>query len=78
MEVNDGKGLYDNMGIVDTMIVDMNNLVKYVVSGQYVAFCTTVVSIVQRLSNLKEGIKSDMDSLNEQIIELHKQIEGGG
>ena len=74
VKVNDGGGLYDNIGLIDTLIVDMNSLVRRVVSGEYVGFCTTVVSMVQRLANLKVGIQNDMNSLKEQIEEL----KGGG
>lgn len=72
LPVNDGGGLYDNVGLVDTLIVDMNNLVRRAMAGEYIGFCTTAVSIVQRLANLKTGIQNDIDSLKEQIEELQK------
>ena len=70
--VNDGKGLYDNEGLCDTLIVDCNNLVKQITSGQYIQFCNTVVQMVQKLANLKDGIKNDMDSMKDKVDELKR------
>ena len=70
MDVNDGKGLYDSDGLIDTLIVDCNNLEKHLVSGQYVQFCNTIVSMVQKLSNLKDGIKADRNCLTQIISEM--------
>ena len=70
--INDGGGLYDNLGLIDTLIIDMNNLIRRAMAGEYIAFCTTAVSIVQRLSNLKTGVKHDMDCLKEQLEEYQK------
>lgn len=72
-EVNNGGGLYDNEGLCDTLISDCNNLVKQVCSGQYIQFCNTVVQMVQKLANLKGGIKADLAS-KDKIIEELKRI----
>ena len=80
MKINDGGGLFDGEGLCDTLIVDMNDLVKLTVSGQYVAFCNRVVTIVQKLANLKRGIRADLDSKDEIINDLKRYIaekEGG-
>lgn len=74
MRVNDGGGLYDSEGLCDTLIVDMNDLVKLIVSGQYVAFCNRVLMIIQKLANLKKGIKADLDSKDEIINDLKRYI----
>ena len=76
--VNDGGGLYDSVGLIDTLIVDMNNLVRRLAAGEYVGFCTMIVSIVQRLAQLKAGVQHDTNSLKEQIEEYKKMIEGDG
>ena len=70
ISVNDGKGLFDSDGLIDSMILDCNNLVKQLAHGDFVLFCQTVVYMVQKLSNLKKGINSDMKSLQEQIDDL--------
>ena len=72
MTVNDGKGLYDNEGVCDSLIMDCNNLVKILMSGNYVQFCNTIVQMVKKLANLKEGIKKDMDSMKNKVEDLKK------
>lgn len=76
--VNDGKGLYDNVGIIDTLTVDCNDLPRLLMTGHYVAFCAKVVEMVQKLSLLREGVKHDIADRDEQIKELQTQLERGG
>ena len=73
MPVNDGGGLYDNQGLCDTLIVDCNNLIKSGFAGQYIQVCNTVVSMVQKLTNLKDGIAKDLAS-KDKIIEEYKRM----
>ena len=73
--VNDGKGLFDNLGIIDTLIEDCNELPKDLMNGQNVRFCKRIVHMVQKLANLKTGIEADMNDLKEQIKDLNKQNE---
>lgn len=73
MPVNDGGGLYDNQGLCDTLIIDCNNLIKSGFAGQYIQVCNTVVSMVQKITNLKNGIKADLES-KDRIIEEYKRM----
>lgn len=70
--VNDGNGLYDNAGLCNSLILDLNNLPKLLMTGQYIQFCAMIASMGQRLVNLKEGIKSDMDSMNGKVEDLKR------
>lgn len=72
MTVNDGGGLFDSEGLCDSMIADCNTAVKAICTGQYVQFCMTVTGIVQKLVNLKSGIKADMDSMRAKVEELKR------
>ena len=79
----DNKGLFDSAGLIDTLIVDCNTLVKQIFSGNGVAFCAKVVEMVQKLNNLKIGIQNDNDSLLKQINGMQRFIDdinnvGGG
>ena len=83
MTVNDGKGLYDNVGLCDTLIEDLNNLLKNIAAGQYIRVCSLTVEIVQKLINLKHGIQSDRENLEtnikilqEKYNDLSEQIYG--
>lgn len=70
--VNDGNGLWDNEGLCDTLLVDLNNLPKALASGQYIQFCALISSMGQRIVNLKKGISADMESMREKVDELKR------
>lgn len=72
LTVNDGGGLMDNEGMCDSLIQDCNSLVKMLASGYYLGFCGKVVEMTQKLSNLKDGIKQDMESKDKTIEELKR------
>jgi hypothetical protein len=72
LTVNDGKGLLDNDGLCDSLIIDLNNLIKLILNGQYIQFSATVTGMVQKLVNLKKGIKDDLDSMKEKVEELKR------
>ena len=73
VNVNDGKGLYDNAGLCDTLLYDLNRIPKILMDGQYIQFCAVIRSMAQRLANLKDGIKADMEG-KDQTIEQLKQM----
>lgn len=72
--VNDGGGLYDNLGLIDTLVLDCRELFKDLVSGDYVAFEVTHIQMIQKLSNLKTGVENDTKALQARIKELEKII----
>ena len=72
--VNDGKGLFDGPGLIDTLTVDCNTLIKHLVSGQYVAFSSKIVEMVQKLTRLKEGHKEEMKARDDEIRRLKEMI----
>ena len=76
--VNDGGGLYDNIGMIDTLTVDCNDLPRLLMTGHFVGFCAKVVEMVQKLSLLREGVQHDISDRDGQIKELQQQIERGG
>lgn len=78
VEINNGGGLYDNEGLIDTLISDCNSAVKACVSGQYIAFCNTMVQMVQKLANLKNGIQRDLQSRDQTIEDLKNQLRDVG
>jgi len=68
------NGLYSNEELIDTLIIDCNNAVKSLVSGQYVAFCVAMGQMVQKLGNLKIGVAHDMKNRDENIEMLEKRL----
>lgn len=73
MTVNDGKGLFDYEGLIDTLIVDCNELPSALFRGQNVQFCKRIVDMVQKLINLKAGLKSDFES-RDRTIEMYRNV----
>ena len=72
-------GLYTNTELVDTLIVDLNNLLKEQASGQYIQVCGIVVQMTQKLTNLKSTIVSELANKDEKIEALKNTIrELGG
>ena len=72
LTVNDGKGLMDNEGLCDSLLLDLNNLPKVLMTGQYIQFCAMVSRMAQRLANLKKGINADMQSMKDKVEELKR------
>ena len=70
--MNDGKGLYDNEGLCDSLINDLNNLVKQFMAGQCILGCSVVTAMSRKLINLKKGIHDDMQSMKDRVEELKR------
>lgn len=72
IKVNDGGGLFDNEGICDSIVSDLNNAVKLLVNGQFILFCGKIHEIAQKVINLRKGIIDDRESLKARIEDLKK------
>jgi hypothetical protein len=70
--VNDGKGLYDNEGLCDTLLYDLNRIPKILMDGQYIQFCAMIQSMAQRVKHLKDGIKEDLADKDRIIEDLKR------
>lgn len=72
--MNNENGLLDNVSLIDTLITDCNDAVKCCVGGQYIAFCNTMVRMVQKLANLKVGIRNDLESREQTIKDYERRL----
>lgn len=72
------NGLLSNSELVDTLIVDLNNLPKHLMTGQNIQFCNTVSQMAQKLFNLRTGIKADLDNKDKVIESLKETIRNMG
>lgn len=72
------NGLYNNTELVDSIIVDLNSLLKEQISGQYIGACNIVTQITQKLINLKQGIVNDLKAKDEKIETLKGCIKDCG
>lgn len=72
LTVNDGKGFMDNEGLIQSLIVNLNDLIKCMAVGQYIQFAGIVAQMGQKLANLKKGVRNDREDLEEQIKGLKR------
>jgi predicted DNA-binding protein YlxM (UPF0122 family) len=72
------KGLYTNEELVDSLILDLNNLPKELINGQFIQFCTLIEQMGQKLALLRKGIPTDIESKNKIIEELKQQLRDMG
>ena len=75
LKINDGGGLFDSVGFIETIILDCNNAVKQLVGGNYIAFCNGMAEIVKKLAVLKEGVDNEKQAMTKQVDEMGKQLE---
>lgn len=52
--------------MIDSIIIDCNDAVKLMISGNYIAWCNSMVKIVQKLADLKKCIHDDIQNRDEQ------------
>lgn len=69
------NGLYDNVGLIKTLGVDLNNLVKHAFSGNYVAFCGVVYQMFNKITNIETGVRNDTESLEKQVADLQRFVD---
>ena len=68
------NGLLTNEELIDSLLVDLNTLPKLLMEGQNILFCTTISAMGQKLCNLKQGVKNDIESKVQTIEELKRQL----
>ena len=73
--IKTGNGLFTNEELVDTIINDLNDVIKTTISGNYILSASYITQISQKLINLKKGIADDMKHKNETIEDLKQQLK---
>ena len=72
------KGLYTNSELVDTVIADLNKIIKEALNGQYIEACCYVTQATQKLINLRTNIDKDMKSRDDLIENLKRELLAAG
>jgi hypothetical protein len=72
------NGIYTNSELVDTMLSDMNNLLRYGLDGQFIQACAVVTQIAQKLVTLRDSIKADIANKDKTIEELKQALRNAG
>lgn len=78
IKVNDGGGLFDSLGLIDSLIVDCEKGMKALVAGSPLEYAAVTIGMVQKLGELKKGVKNEKEDLEKQIRELRSLLEKGG
>lgn len=63
--------------MIDAIIVDCNNLAKHLISGEYIGFCSLITQIVQKMIQLRETVKKELDNKDKIIDELKRGAANG-
>ena len=72
------KGIYTNSELIETLIVDLNNLPKQLIAGQFINFCSIVSQMGQKLINLRNTIDNDLKNREETIEKLKNELRAAG
>ena len=66
--------MMDNIGLIDSIIVDLNAAIGALHSGQQIAFCSLIGGIGQKLAALKKGVQDDEKATTDSIETLKAQL----
>jgi hypothetical protein len=72
------NGVYTNVEMVESIILDLNNLPKGMIAGQFIQSCALVAQMGQKLACLRNGIKKEIENKNKIIEELKQQLRNTG
>ena len=72
IKVNDGGGLLDTTGLIDSLIVDCNTIVGKILTGSYIGFCAKAVDMVGKLTELKKGVAAELSEKDKIIADLKR------
>ena len=78
LPVNDGGGLMNNLGMIDSLIVDCEKGMKVLLAGSPLEYAAITVEMVKKLGLLKAGVKNDTEGLQKQIEDLKALLEEEG
>ena len=72
------NGLYSNTELIETLIADLNEVIKQTISGQYLQASITITGMTQKLTNLRNTIDNDLKNRDRTIEELKRQLRSMG
>lgn len=72
------NGIMDAGELIDSIIHDLNESVRYIFDGKHIAWCGVMANTVQRLTVLKNGIAKDIESKNRTIEDLKNSLRAAG
>jgi hypothetical protein len=67
--------MYTSTELVNSIIVEMYEMFKALVAGNYAVFCSGFTDIMSKLTALRKGIDDDKAAKDTQIEDLKAQIQ---
>ena len=72
------NGIYTHSELIDSIMQDLNSLVKCHMIGEHVTACAIMTGISQKLLKLKEGVANDLKNREETIEQLKEELRACG
>lgn len=72
------NNVLSNTELINTLIVDLNNIPKELIAGQFVQACCIVSSMAQKLLNLRNTIDDELKNKTETIEQLKEALRNSG
>lgn len=72
------NGIYNHAELIDSILFDLNSLMKYHMIGEHVAACAVMTGISQKLLRLKEGVGNDIKNRDQTIEVLKERLRDCG
>ncbi len=72
------NGIYNHAELIDSILSDLNSLMKYHMIGEHVAACAVMTGISQKLLRLKEGVGNDIKNRDQTIEVLKERLRDCG
>lgn len=72
------NGIYTHSELIDSIMQDLNSLVKCHMIGEHVTACAIMTGIAQKLLKLKEGVANDLKNREETIEQLKEELRACG
>ena len=67
--------MYTCTELINSIIVEMYEMFKALVSGNYAVFCSGFSDVMSKLTALRKGIEDDKAAKDRQIEDLKAQIQ---
>lgn len=72
------NGIYSHAELIDSIMKDLNSLVKFHMIGEHVMACAVMTGISQKLLRLKEGVANDLKNREQTIEQLKEELRACG
>lgn len=72
------NGIYTHSELIDSIMQDLNSLMRCHMIGEHVTACAIMTGIAQKLLKLKEGVANDLKNREETIEQLKEELRACG